>query len=87
MRPRIALAFCAASLVGCAISSGVDLRRLSARAMTPTPFPDSVAISDVHRDRLGNVRKWVATTRDGVYECTLEPEEGTPICPRRDPRR
>ena len=86
MRAHIALAFWAASLVACA-GTGVDLRRMSARAMTPTPFPDSVTISDVHRDRLGNVRKWVATTRDGVFECTLEAEERTPLCARRDPRR
>ena len=86
MRARIAVAFCAASLVACSVT-GINLQRLSARSMTPTPFPDSVAISDVHRDRRGNVRKWVATTRDGVFDCSLEDQERTPICAKRDSRR
>jgi len=86
MRARIAVAFLAAPLVACS-ATGFNLQRASARAMTPTPFPDSVAISDVHRDRLGNVRKWVATTRDGVFECTLEDQERTPLCAKRDSRR
>lgn len=86
MRARIAVALLAAPLVACS-ATGFNLQRASARAMTPTPFPDSVAISDVQRDRLGNVRKWVATTRDGVFECTLEDQERTPLCAKRDTRR
>jgi hypothetical protein len=74
------------SLVACG-ATGFDLQRASARAMTPTPYPDSVAISDIHRDRLGNVRRWVATTRDGVYECSIEPREHAPLCAKRDPQR
>ncbi|HET9012118.1 MAG TPA: hypothetical protein VFN38_09915 [Gemmatimonadaceae bacterium] len=86
MRARIVAAFWATSLVACS-ATGFDLQRASARAMTPTPYPDSVTISDVRRDRLGNVRKWVATSRDGVFDCSLEDQERTPLCARRDARR
>lgn len=86
MRARVTAALWAASLVACS-ATGFDLQRASARAMTPTPFPDSVTISDIHRDRLGNVRRWIATTRDGVYECSIEPREHAPLCARRDAQR
>jgi hypothetical protein len=82
MRSRVAVAFWAATLVGCA-GTGVNLERASARAMTPTPNPDSVTVADVQRDKLGNVRRWVATTRDGVFDCSIEPDERTPLCAKR----
>ena len=90
MRARIPVALCAAfataPLVAC-VGVGVNLQRASARAITPTPYPDSIAISDVRHDRLGNLRAWVATTRAGVYDCTIEPRERVPLCAKRDPVR
>jgi len=86
MRTLVLSALCAVALVACA-GANLDLQRASARAMTPTPYPDSVTISDVHHDRLGNLRSWVATTRTGVYDCSLEPTERAPLCAKRDPVR
>jgi hypothetical protein len=50
----------------------------------PTPPPDSVTVSGVHHDRLGNARSWIATTHTGVYDCTWVPQEEAPICAKRD---
>jgi hypothetical protein len=83
MRTLALSALCALTLAACA-GTNLNLQRASARAMTPTPYPDSVTISNVHHDRLGNVRSWVATTRAGVYDCSLEPAERAPLCAKRD---
>jgi hypothetical protein len=74
----------ATSLAACASLSAYNLPRESARAILPTPYPDSVTITEVHHDRLGNVRSWVATTRTGVYDCTIDLAEHHPICAKRD---
>ena len=79
-------ALATAALAACA-GTGLNLQRVSARAITPTPYPDSVVISEVRHDRLGNLRSWVATTRSGVYDCSLEPGERAPLCAKRDPSR
>jgi hypothetical protein len=86
MRTLVLSALCAVILTGCA-GTNRDLQRASARAMTPTPLPDSVAISEVRHDRLGNVRSWVATTRTAVYDCSLESDEHAPLCAKRDSPR
>lgn len=83
MRTLIAAALCAAPLVACAALTP-RLQRESARAITPTPHPDSVAISNAHY-RVGRT-SWVATTRDGVYDCSVEGDEKAAICARRTPR-
>jgi hypothetical protein len=72
-----------ALLTGCAGTIQHNLKRESARAMTPTPYPDSVVISNIRKDRLGNAREWVATTRTGVYDCSIEPQEHHPLCAKR----
>jgi len=86
MRPVLLSVFCGVSLTACA-GAGLDLQRASARAITPTPYPDSVTVSEMRHDRLGNLRSWVATTRSGVYDCSLEPGERVPLCAKRDPVR
>lgn len=64
---------------------GMNLHRASARAIVPTPNPDSVTISEVrHR---ATISRWVATTRDGVYDCSIEADEKVPICSKRQPPR
>jgi len=91
MRYRISyivLAAASAALAGCALSTA-ELQRESARSIRPTPYPDSVAISDVHGNRASSHARWVATTRTGVYDCMADPSpSGTdtrpPICARRD---
>jgi hypothetical protein len=67
-------------LIGCT-SAGVNLQRASARVIVPTPYPDSVVISDVHRGVTS--AQWTATTREGVYDCSLEGSERVPICAKR----
>ena len=59
------------------------LQRESARVITPTPNPDSVKISELHRDKLGNPSRWVLTTSSGVYDCSQEQGERLPICAKR----
>jgi hypothetical protein len=83
MRMRVMAALSAILLVGCAAQIENNLRRESASVIAPTPYPDSVVLSDVHRDRLGNPTKWVATTRSGVYDCSKESGEYRPICAKR----
>lgn len=58
------------------------LQRASARAIIPTPHPDSVKISDIHGS-IGLPRRWVATTHGGVYDCSIEAGEQQPICSKR----
>ena len=72
-----------AVLTGCAGTIQHNLKRESARAMTPTPNPDSVVIANIRKDRLGNVRSWVATTRSGVFDCSIEPQESHALCANR----
>ena len=70
-------------LAGCAGTIRHNLQRESARVMTPTPYPDSVVISNIRRDRLGNPKEWVATTPTGIYDCSLESGEEHPLCAKR----
>lgn len=86
MRTLVLIALSSAALAGCSVA-GFELERASARVIQPTPYPDSVKISDVHRDGLGRPRSWVASTRTGVYDCSQEPEEKTAICAKRDSLR
>jgi hypothetical protein len=86
MRTRMLWALSGVVVAACG-ATGLNLPRLSARAMLPTPDPDSVTVAAVHHDHLGNVRSWVATTRAGVYDCSLEPGERTPLCAKRDSTR
>ena len=72
------------TLVGC-LSAGMNLQRASARAIVPTPNPDSVTVSDLHRGVTS--ARWIATTRTGVYDCSLETSERVPICAKRDAPR
>lgn len=74
----------AVTSVGC-MTVGMNLQRASARAITPTPNPDSVVISDVHHGVISS--RWVATTREGVYDCSIESSERVPICAKREPPR
>ena len=85
MRRIIGALFLVPALGACAGMVQHELVRSSARAIVPTPNPDSVTISEVHKDLLGNPNRWVATTRSGVYDCTQEQGEKQPICARRAP--
>jgi hypothetical protein len=69
---------------GC-MAAGMNLHRASARAIVPTPYPDSVTISEVHHGVL--ISRWVATTHDGVYDCSIEANEKVAICAKRQPPR
>lgn len=71
------------AVAGCA--TGANLERDSARAIQPTPYPDSVKISDVRHGLYGS--KWVATTPKAVYDCSLEAGERTPLCAKRESPR
>lgn len=85
---RILLLAVCACLGGCAAAYTEHLlQRESARVITPTPNPDSVRISELRHDRLGNPTRWVVTTRGGVYDCTMEAAERLPICVKRDEGR
>jgi len=83
MRRLIALSVVVSTLAGCAGALEHELVRSSARAIQPTPNPDSLIISDVHKDWLGNATRWVVTTKSGVYDCTKEQDEEKPICAKR----
>jgi hypothetical protein len=72
----------AGALSGCVSGMGLNLERESARAIVPTPYPDSVRISDVRHGL--NEARWVATTPGGVYDCSLRDGEPRPICARRE---
>lgn len=88
MRSLAILACCAALTAGAGCATLHDtheLQRRSARAITPTPNPDSVTITNVRRDRMGNINRWVATTRRGVFDCSIEVDEHSAICAQRDP--
>jgi hypothetical protein len=74
-----------AGALGCVSGMGLNLERASARAIVPTPYPDSVRISDVQHGF--NDSRWVATTPSGVYDCTLRDDEPQPICAKREPQR
>ena len=84
MRATILGVLGATTLAGC-MSAGMNLQRASARAITPTPHPDSVAISSVHRGV--TAARWIATTPGGVYDCSIETNERVPICAKRDGTR
>ena len=78
MRALLVGGFVASTLVGC-ISVNSVLQRESARAINPTPYPDSVTISDVKR--WGS--EWVATTSGGVYDCSKHQGEDRALCVKR----
>jgi hypothetical protein len=70
------------AVAGCAtVATGRNLQRESARAITPTPYPDSVKISDVQGGMTS--AQWVATTPGGVYDCSLRAGESRPLCAKR----
>ncbi len=83
MRRLLAGLLLASTLSGCAGMLQHELERSSARAIQPTPNPDSLTISDLHKDWLGNASRWVVTTKSGVYDCTQEQGEEKPICAKR----
>ena len=70
-------------LAGCATAFGENLERESARAILPTPYPDSVKITE-YRSGLGGAT-WVATTPKGVYDCSRQAGERAPLCAKRGP--
>jgi hypothetical protein len=72
------------TLAGC-VGTGMNLQRVSARAIIPTPNPDSVKISDLHKG--ARSARWIATTPAGVFDCSIESEERLPICAKRDAPR
>ncbi|HUQ80788.1 MAG TPA: hypothetical protein VM076_06615 [Gemmatimonadaceae bacterium] len=84
MRAIVPGVFMAAALAGCA-TANMNLQRASARAIMPTPNPDSVRVSELHRGVLA--ARWIATTPSGVYDCSLEEPEHVPICAKRDTPR
>ena len=59
----------------------MDLQRTSARAISPTPYPDSVKISDLRRSL--TMSRWVAITPSGVYDCSIATDERVAICAKR----
>ncbi|HEY0779065.1 MAG TPA: hypothetical protein VGD56_13935 [Gemmatirosa sp.] len=61
------------------------LRHESARAITPTPYQDSVTVSEVRHHVLSNSTTWVATTPGGVYDCTYSYADRVALCPKRNP--
>ena len=71
-------------LSGCA-TANMNLQRASARAIVPTPHPDSVRVSDLHSGVLA--ARWIATTPSGVYDCSIEEPEKVPICAKREAPR
>jgi hypothetical protein len=73
----------AAALAGCAAAINASLQRDSARAIFPTPHPDSVKISEYHAPFIGGTSTWVATTPKGVYDCSIQSGEHVPICAKR----
>jgi hypothetical protein len=73
------------ALIGCVSGIGLNLERESARAITPTPYPDSVRISDVRHGYAD--AHWVATTPSGVYDCSKRNDETVPLCAKRPPQR
>jgi hypothetical protein len=68
-----------ATTMGCTV--GLNLQRASARAIIPTPYPDSVVVTEVHAGI--SMTRWVATTSTGVYDCSREGDERVPICAKR----
>ena len=84
MRAAMLSVLTAGTLVGC-MSAGLNLPRSTARAIIPTPNPDSVRISDLHRSV--TTARWIATTPGGAYDCTIEAPEHVPLCVKRDPPR
>jgi hypothetical protein len=81
MRAAVVGVLTAGTLVGC-ITGGLNLPRSSARAIFPTPNPDSVRISDLHRS--ATTARWIATTPGAVYDCSIEAPEHVPLCVKRD---
>jgi hypothetical protein len=84
MRAIVPGVLMAIALAGCA-AANINLQRASARAIMPTPYPDSVRVSDVHRGMLA--ARWIATTPSGVYDCSIEEPEKVPICAKRETPR
>jgi hypothetical protein len=78
---RALVALLALLFLGCTATLGKDLERSSARSISPTPYPDSVKITELQSGMSG--AKWVATTPSGVYDCSIENGERQPICAKR----
>ena len=81
MRAAILGVLITGAATGCT-GANLNLQRASARAILPTPNPDSVNISDLHRGMM--VARWIATTPTGVFDCSIEAAEHAPICAKRD---
>lgn len=82
----------AVAVTGCAASllANEDIQRISAQAISPTPYPDSVVVSNIQHG--AKLATWVATTRTGVYDCSIESKEASrrnypPLCAKRDTPR
>lgn len=82
MRAAVLSILFAGAFTGCATAiQGRNLQRDSAGAIIPTPYPDSVRISDVQSGMTS--AKWVATTPSGVYDCSIVANERRPLCAKR----
>lgn len=86
MRAAVFGILLAGGLVGCVhFTTSLNLQRESARSIFPTPYPDSVRVSDIQQGLTW--AKWVATTPSGVYECSIRQSEARPICAKRETTR
>jgi hypothetical protein len=70
----------ALSLQGCLMTPG-NLRRETARMIVPSPYPDSVTVSEVHR--LPWSVSWVATNAGNVYDCSSDDKLKRTLCVKR----
>jgi hypothetical protein len=71
----------ALTLLACQSNIG-SLQRAAAMSMNPTPLPDSVRVTEVHRG--ASSVKWVATHPNGdVYDCSADDMVRRPICVKR----
>jgi hypothetical protein len=70
-------------IAAAACAPAINYERQTARAIVPTPYPDSVRISEVKAHF--TTSSWVATTPNAVYDCSMDAGERTPICAKRHP--
>lgn len=82
MRLAVFTVLMAGALAGCAPAIH-NLQRQTARGITPTPYPDSVTISDVRSSARTGTTTWVATTPSGVFDCSIEGDEHSALCVKR----
>lgn len=85
MRAPILGVLLATALTACAGAIAHNLQRESAHAIIPTPYPDSVKVSEIRHTRLGTKTTWVATTPGALYDCSLEGNEHRALCVKRGP--